>query len=115
MNLFFLIILPVLSLLGEIFFEQEIFSWSLVGKWFVFSAVGMRLFTAGVSQASNPGFTAGILGLKNEEGLVVIRELGFANIALGAMGILSVINSEWRLLVSIAGGPSFSDGQILAR
>lgn len=107
MSLFFLIILPVLSLLGEFYFEKEPLSWALAGKWFVFSAIGMRLFTAGVSQASNPGFTAGILGMKNEEGFVAIRELGFANIALGVMGILSVINNEWRLLISISGGLFF--------
>jgi hypothetical protein len=35
---------------------------------------------------------------------VVIRELGFANISMGAMGILSVINNDWRILAAMVGG-----------
>ena len=45
--------------------------------------------------------------MKSSESFVVIRELGFANIALGVMGILSVINSNWRILAAITGGLFF--------
>ncbi len=104
MNMLLLIILPVCSLLAEHTIEHETYSWQLLGKWFIFWAVGIRLFTAGISQASNPAFTASIFRMKSEESFVVIRELGFANISLGVMGILSVINQDWRLLAAIAGG-----------
>jgi hypothetical protein len=104
MNLLLLIILPVFSVAGECFFEHESFGWQLVGKWFIFWVVGIRLFTAGISQASNPGFTARIFKMKTQESFIVIRELGFANISLGVMGILSVINNDWRLLAAIGGG-----------
>ncbi len=104
MNLLFLIILPALSIVEEIMVEHESFGWALIGKWFIFWAVGMRLFTAGISQASNPAFTAGIFRMRTQEGFTVIRELGFANISLGVMGILSVINSDWRLLAAVTGG-----------
>jgi hypothetical protein len=104
MNFLLLFILPVLSMTGEHFFEQSAFDWPLIGKWFIFWAIGIRLFTAGISQASNPLFTARIFKMKSEEGFVVIRELGFANISLGVMGILSVINDDWRLLAAITGG-----------
>ncbi|HMF70608.1 MAG TPA: DUF6790 family protein, partial [Flavitalea sp.] len=61
-----------------------------------------RLFTAGIKQASDPEFTAReIFRFTSRESFVVIRELGFANIAMGAMGILSVINDHWRLLTAI--------------
>ena len=33
-------------------------SWGLIGKWFVFWVVGVRLFTAGIRQVLKPAFTA---------------------------------------------------------
>ncbi len=75
----------------------------LIGKWFVFWTTGIRLFTAGISQSSNPAFTARIFKMKTLESYIVIRELGFANISLGVMGILSVINDHWRILAAITG------------
>jgi hypothetical protein len=104
MNVLLLIIFPTLSIAAEYIFEHEPFTWLLIGKWFIFWAIGIRLFTAGISQASNPGFTAGIFHMKTQESYTVIRELGFANISLGIMGILSVINEVWRLLAAVAGG-----------
>jgi hypothetical protein len=104
MNISMLFLLPALSIAGELIYESEPFGWALIGKWFIFWAVGIRLFTAGINQASNPAFTGSIFHLKSQESFVVIRELGFANISLGIMGILSVINSNWRILAAIAGG-----------
>jgi hypothetical protein len=104
MNLLLAIILPLLTILWDNLYEHEPFSWELIGKWFIFYAVGIRLFTAGISQASNPAFTGSIFKMKTQESLVVIRELGFANISMGVMGILSVLNNNWRVLSAIAGG-----------
>jgi hypothetical protein len=102
-----LFVLPLLSITGEIIFEHESFTWMLIGKWFVFWTTGIRLFTAGISQSSNPAFTARIFKMKTQESYIVIRELGFANISLGVMGILSVINDHWRILAAIAGSLFF--------
>jgi hypothetical protein len=107
-NLILLLILPLLSLIGEHHFEGTPVDWTLFGKWSIFWSIGLRLFLAGTKQASTPEFTAtAIFKLKGRESFVIIRELGFANIALGVMGILSVINAEWRLLAAIAGGLYF--------
>jgi hypothetical protein len=102
-----LCVFPLLSITGEIIFEHESFTWMLVGKWFVFWTTGIRLFTAGISQSSNPAFTARIFKMKTQESYIVIRELGFANISLGVMGILSVINDHWRILAAIVGSLFF--------
>ena len=108
MNIFLLFILPFSSIMGEFIMEKEPLDWILIGKWFIFWAIGIRLFTAGIKQSSNPEFTASsIFKMKSSESFVVIRELGFANIALGVMGILSVINSNWRMLAAITGGLFF--------
>ena len=42
--------------------------------------------------------------MKSTESFVIIRELGFANIAMGVMGILSVLNNNWRVMAAITGG-----------
>jgi hypothetical protein len=104
MSLLLAIILPLLSALWEHYYELELLGWALIGKWFIFYAIGIRLFTAGISQASNPAFTGSILHLKSKESFVLIRELGFANISLGIMGILSVLNNNWRVMAALSGG-----------
>ena len=78
---------------------------ALIGKWFVFWAVGLRLFMAGARQILQPEYTANvILGLKISESLLLVRELGFANLALGFVGLLSLLFPAWRLPVALAGG-----------
>ena len=73
------------------------------GKWFLFFAVGLRLFIAGLRQALNPAFTArDIFHLKEEASYAVVRELGFANICFGVVGILSLFFPTWRI-VSVTG------------
>ena len=114
MNISLLFFLPLLSILSAHFFEKEIVSAQLTGKWFIFWAIGIRLFTAGIKQASDPAFTAKqIFRFKNSESNEVIRELGFANISLGVMCILSLINNEWRFLAAIGGGLFFGAAALL--
>ena len=103
MNIGLLLILPFASLITESFLEKMPMSPGLFVKWFIFWAAGIRLFTAGIKQASNPEFTATkIFRLLKPETYVIIRELGFANIALGVMGILSLLNDSWRILAAIS-------------
>jgi len=107
-NILVMLVLPVFCIVSENQIENAAFNWSLIGKWFIFWPVGIRLFMAGIKQSSNPEFTASrIFHLKSTESFVVIRELGFANISIGVMGILSVINNSWRPLAAITGGLFF--------
>lgn len=69
---------------------------SLVGKWFVFWSVGIRLFTAGLRQAIQPEFTARkIFELGDDAPLFLVQELGFANIAIGLVGLVSIARVGW--------------------
>jgi hypothetical protein len=75
----------------------------IVAKWYVFWAVGVRLFLAGVRQIVQPRFTAEtILGLKGEESLLLVRELGFANTAFGSVGLATLLASTWVVPVAVA-------------
>ena len=99
-------ILPMISILVEIFFFKTasgiVF---LIGKWFVFWAVGIRLFTAGLRQAITPRFTAEeIFGIKSSEALIIVQELGFANLSIGTLGITTIFNGAWVMPAAIAGG-----------
>jgi hypothetical protein len=106
--LLFMLILPVVSVLMDSYLHHRPLGWPLVGKWFVFWSVGIRLFVAGIRQASKPEFTAReIFHFSGDESLIVIRELGFANISIGLAGILSLYRADWCQIVAIAGGLFF--------
>jgi hypothetical protein len=99
-------VLPVASICADAWvFRADAGPVALLGKWFVFWAVGIRLFTAGIRQVVNPAFTIkSILNLESLDSQIVVRELGFANIGLGALGIGSLFYVPFRLAAAVAGG-----------
>lgn len=103
-----MLILPVVSITVECLAHSSILGWALIGKWFVFWAIGVRLFTAGIRQVAKPAFTAQeIFHINNQESFVIVKELGFANICMGLVGILSLYSIEWCHLAAIGGGLYF--------
>jgi hypothetical protein len=77
----------------------------LVGKWFVFWAVGVRLFAAGLRQYFQPRFTAEqIFHITSADALPLVRELGVANFATGIAGIASLAKPSFVLPVAIIAG-----------
>jgi hypothetical protein len=68
----------------------------IMAKWYVFWAVGMRLSLAGIRQIIQPRYTAQtILGLSGSDSLFLVRELGFANAAIGAAGLGTLFAPSW--------------------
>lgn len=54
-----MLVFPIGFILGERFlFRTAVDILPLIGKWFVFWTVGVRLFTAGLRQIWRPQFTA---------------------------------------------------------
>jgi hypothetical protein len=100
-----MLILPIASILFELFLrDYGVLNALLVGKWFVFWAVGVRLLMAGLRQIVQPRYTAeNILGLKDPDATLVVRELGFANTAIGSAGLGSLFFPAWILPVAIIG------------
>jgi len=77
----------------------------LVGRWFAFWAVGVRLFIAGARQVIQPQFTAeGIFGIHDRASFAIVREVGFANLSMGVLGICSVFRPGWALPAALVGG-----------
>jgi hypothetical protein len=72
-----MLVLPVVSILIAHFGFGSAIGWMLIGRWFVFCALGMRLFTAGIRQVIKPELTAKeIFHFTGEESYAVVRELG---------------------------------------
>ena len=68
----------------------------------------VRLFIAGVRQIIKPAFTAKeIFNISSEESFVIVKELGYSNFCMGLMGIFSVFNPCWTLIIAIGGGLYF--------
>jgi hypothetical protein len=103
------LIFPALCILIEIGLNKnQSFSLSLVGKWFIFWCVGIRLLTAGLRQVINPSFTAKtIFHIENQESFVIVKELGFANICFGLVGIASLFFPTWRIVSAFGSGIFF--------
>jgi hypothetical protein len=99
-------VFPALSVLVEfcILHSSADLLW-LIGKWFVFWGVGVRLMLAGLRQIANPTFTADVIfGVKEKAALTIVQELGFANLSIGLLGVLVLVRSEWTVLAAITGG-----------
>lgn len=106
MIILLMFVFPISSALTELLiFESTAGIAFLIGKWFVFWAVGIRLFLAGLRQSVRPRFTAEqIFGIKSNEPLIMVQELGFANLSIGILGISTIFNSSWIMPAAIAGG-----------
>jgi hypothetical protein len=77
----------------------------LIGKWFTFWAVGVRLFTAGLMQTARPQFTAqSIFRIGNKAAFPIVREVGFGNLSIGALGLATLARPGWVVPAAIAGG-----------
>lgn len=77
---------------------------ALLGQWFVFWAVGVRLMLAGLRQWLQPQFTAReIFGFTGTEALRIIQELGFANISMATVGLIAVAVPGFVLPAAVLG------------
>ena len=95
-----MIVLPVVSIVVELAVSGgDADFWFTIGKWFLFWGVGVRLFVAGLSQAFKPQFTAkNILGETDSPGaLQVVQELGYANLGMGLVGLITPWISDWAI------------------
>lgn len=98
-------VIPIAGFLAEHFLKEFPLTFDLFGKWFIFSAVGLRLFVAGIQQTLKPAFTAReIFHINSSDSFPIVRELGFANLCFGLVGIVSLFQPEWRIVSAFASG-----------
>ncbi|HVV94080.1 MAG TPA: DUF6790 family protein [Hyphomicrobiales bacterium] len=100
-----LLVAPVAAILVQIFgFGHAADPLFTVLRWFVFWAVGVRLAIAGIRQMANPAFTAEtIFRIHDRETFKIVQELGFANVSIGLIGLVSIAERGWVLPAGLAG------------
>jgi hypothetical protein len=99
------IALPLLSIAIDIHRFPDSDLSLLLGKWFVFWGIGVRLLLAGLSQITRPSFTArDILGIEAPGATKLVTELGTANVAMGLIGTVSLWWTSWTAAAALAGG-----------
>lgn len=100
-----MVVLPIASIVIEYVAAGGGDLFLLLGKWFVFWAVGIRLLTAGLRQITQPAFTAKTVFESDDPGTQkVVQELGFANVATGIVGVLSLIRPGFLIPAAITAG-----------
>ncbi len=100
-----MVVLPAISVIVELLMVQGSDLLMLIGKWFTFWGIGVRLFTAGLSQALRPSFTATeIFHATEPEAEKLVAEIGFANLGIGLIALISLILPGWLTPAAIAGG-----------
>ena len=101
-------ILPDVCSVTELLIRNTPLTFDAVGKWFIFSAVGLRLFIAGMIQIINPSFTIKkIFQSDSHTAHPFVRELGFANVCFGLVGIISLFQPHWRIACAFGSGLYF--------
>lgn len=106
--MYFLVVAALTFLLpiGSAALEHGAPDWlSSLGKWTAFWAAGVRLFTAGLSQIFRPGFTLKeMFEIEGADAAPVVQELGFANIAMGALGLSALLHPMLAFAGALVGG-----------
>jgi hypothetical protein len=98
-------ILPTVSFVIDHMTSNAALTFELFSKWFIFSAVGLRLLLAGIRQTTKPSFTAKeIFHIGSPDSFPIIRELGFANLCFGLVGLVSFFKPDWRIVSAFASG-----------
>jgi len=101
-----MLVLPLISIgIDAAFFAETDSLLALMGKWFVFWALGIRLELAGIVQMRQPEFTVKkMFGVDSPESYHFIRELGFATFSMGLLAILSLPFPDLRPGAALVGG-----------
>jgi hypothetical protein len=104
MILLLMAVLPAGSVLIERLSVPESALLPLIGKWLVFWAVGWRLLLAGAKQVRDPRFTArDIFGIADPAAGRLVAEIGYGNLAIGAIGVASLWRPGWTAPAAVAG------------
>jgi hypothetical protein len=97
-----MLVLPLVSIVIDSGVHPGALAVIVVGRWFVFWGVGVRLGLAGMRQLFRPSFTAReIFHTTNDEVLPLVRELGAANLSIALVALLSLTMPNFVLPAAI--------------
>ena len=99
-----ILVLPIISIVINLIINnrknnsENIFE--IIGKWFIFWSLGVRLIIAGLMQIFNPIYTNNLLQLSLND-FIIIRELGLANFSIGLLCTISYFKKSLQKYVCI--------------
>lgn len=96
--------LPLVSLIIEHKINDVEIQAGLVGKWFVFWTVGIRLLIGGVVQILAALRQGNTILLRSNAGSDTRKIVGIVKMALAVLGFLCIINDKWSLLAAVTAG-----------
>lgn len=100
-----MLVLPIVSVIGEAMMTTSPDLLWLVAKWFVFWGIGIRLLLAGIRQVMQPSFTARtIFHMESPDAEKLVTEIGFGNIAIGFVSCLSLLFPAFVVPMALCGG-----------
>jgi hypothetical protein len=84
---------------------RHVYDWHKEGIWKTEYKDGFARLLTPYLQTIQPSYTAKkILGIEGDDVFLVARELGFANLSIGAVGLASIYFNEWTLAGALSGG-----------
>lgn len=100
-----MVVLPVASILVNLAHVPDAGLMELLGRWFVFWGVGVRLGVAGLRQFLWPKLTATeVFHMTSDQALPVIRELGIANVGTAVIALTSLAIPGFVLPAALSAG-----------
>ena len=72
-------------------------------KWLVLWVIGVGALITGLMQALNPEYTANLLQIEAND-FIIIKELGYSQIGMGILGLLSIKSSYYKKASAIVYG-----------
>lgn len=101
------LVLPLLCAFIEISFEHKHDAaynlWDILCKWFAFWCLGIAPITVALMQMFNPSYTANLLSISLTD-FIIIKELGYAQFAIGLLGLFSLKWKAYRQSAAIVYG-----------
>ena len=99
-----MLVLPLLSVAAQASMLPDAAAlMGLVGKWFTFWGVGVRLPRRSDAGVPPPIHRRGYFRDRRSSRQAIVREVGFGNLAMGTLGILSLFVPDFLLPAAIAG------------
>lgn len=96
------LVVPLLGTITETFVTHAPVTLALAGKWFILSAVGLRLAGAGFRHIGSVRFSRAYFVARREAGWQ-LGELSLTNLAIGGLSVLSYCLPPLRLAMAVSG------------
>lgn len=111
----FTVLLPFIAICVEAIRSDGRILATVIEKWFLFFAIGMRFLLGGIRRTARIKFRTGkIFHIEKRKCCPVLRELGITNFSFGTVAVISFFIPSWRNITAFGsclyyGAAAFSE------